>query len=419
MKQEVSARYPLDNSAIIHLASRRKNYTNEFRIVITLKEPVDVKVLQEAANRIALRFPTVVAGIRRGVFQYHVIPCKGSPHVRKESECLAPMSHKEIETCAFRILYGENRIVTEIFHSLTDGYGGMVVANTLAAEYLRLKYSVSLPFSEMALDTAQCADIEEMADDYLTFAGKKGTVPKQCKVYRLPGKAASPYRVRTVKRVYPTDAVQNAAHRYGVTVTVLLTGIMAASIMEIQNRQQAKAVKRKAVRIMVPVNLRRLFGSRTLRNFSLYALCCVKPREMENSFEELLHNIGGQLAKQATKEHMAAAMAMNAKATRFPLYRFMPLPIKSIILRLVHRLFGECSSCITLSNLGKISLPEDISRWMAETDFLLMPRIRSSYNCGIVSFNGRLSVNFTGFCPEPDLESVFFQKLEEILNVTG
>lgn len=414
MKGESAGSYPLDNSAIIHLAARQKNYTNGFRIVVTMRETVCMETLQKAVNRITLRFPTVIAGIRQDFFQYHVVPNKVPPRVRKEQECLAPMTEKEIENCAFRVLCSENRIVTEIFHSLTDGYGGMVVTNTLVAEYLKLKHSVPVPVTEMMPDVDCSAKKEELADDYFTYAGKKAKAPKHRKVYQLPGKPKSFYQVQTDTKVYRADAILNAAHHYGVTATTLLTAVMAASVMEMQNRYQTEERRKKAVQVMVPVNLRKLFSSRTLRNFSLYALCCMEPQDENRSFEELLGSIGNQLTEQATKEYMEAAMAMNTRAERFPLYRAVPLSLKCMILRLAHRTFGECNSCISISNLGIISLPETMEIFIESIDFMLTPRIRSPYNCGIVSYHGKISINFSRLCENPELEEVFFSKLDTI-----
>lgn len=414
MKGESAGSYPLDNSAIIHLAARQKNYTNGFRIVVTMRETVCMETLQKAVNRITLRFPTVIAGIRRDFFQYHVVPNKVPPRVRKEQECLAPMTEKEIENCAFRVLCSENRIVTEIFHSLTDGYGGMVVTNTLVAEYLKLKHSVPVPVTEMTPDVDCSAKKEELADDYFTYAGKKAKAPKHRKVYQLPGNPKSCYQVQADTKVYRADAILNAAHHYGVTATTLLTAVMAASVMEMQNRYQTEERRKKAVQVMVPVNLRKLFSSRTLRNFSLYALCCMEPQDENRSFEELLGSIGNQLTEQTTKEYMEAAMAMNTRAERFPLYRAVPLSLKCMILRLAHRTFGECNSCISISNLGIISLPETMEIFIESIDFMLTPRIRSPYNCGIVSYHGKISINFSRLCENPELEEVFFSKLESV-----
>ncbi len=417
MKGKLSNSYPLDNSAMIHLAARRKNYTNGFRIVITMKETVCIETLQKAVNRITLRFPTVIAGIRQSFFKYHIVPNRIPPRVKEEKECLAPMTEKEIESCAFRVFCSGNRIVTEIFHSLTDGYGGMVITNTLVAEYLQLKYSISVPVTEMVLDVDCNAKKEELADDYFTYAGKKAKPPKHRNVYQIPGKAKSDYRVRTTTNIYMADTILNTAHYYGVTATTLFTAIMAASVMDIQYRYLAEGKRKKAVQIMVPVNLRKLFSSQTLRNFSLYALCCMETQNEEKSFEELLCSVGDQLAEQTTKDYMEALMAMNTKAARFPMYQAVPLSLKCIILRLVHQLFGECNSCISISNLGTISLPEVLDDFIEGIDFMLTPRIRSPYNCGVVTFHGRISINFSRLCRNPELEEIFFNKLESVCKI--
>ena len=55
--------------------------------------------------------------------------------------------------------------------------------------------------------------------------------------------------------------------------------------MKVQNIHQKMGEKKKPVQIMVPINLRRKFPSKTLRNFSLYALPCVRQADMKLSFE--------------------------------------------------------------------------------------------------------------------------------------
>ncbi len=61
---------PLDNSAIIHLASRCKGYTNTFRLAVTLNEKICPETLQSAVNHITPRFPAIVAGIHSHALPY-------------------------------------------------------------------------------------------------------------------------------------------------------------------------------------------------------------------------------------------------------------------------------------------------------------------------------------------------------------
>lgn len=409
-----SVTYPLDNSAIIHLAAFRKGYTNAFRISITLKETVCAKTLQAALTHIAPRFPTVIAGMQRGLFQYEVVPVSTPPQVQEEQGCLLPMTKDEVRRCGFRVMYHNNTVAGEFFHSLTDGYGGMVVMNTLIAEYLRRRHSVLIPATDLILDPNVHALPEELMDDYFTHAGQKAAALNQKRVYQLPGKPAPDHRTRVTTEAFNAEAIRNTAHRYGVSVTTLLTAVMSASIIDIQKRH-AENTPLKPIQVMVPVNLRRLFPSRTLRNFVLFALPCAAPQTFDNAFESLLHSIQKQLSEQTTREYMAGVMATHTKAERFPLYRGLPLLMKLSILRIGHQLFGEGNSCISLSNLGVISLPSEMRDYVEGMGFTLTPRIKSPYNCGIVTYDGTMSISFSRHSAEPELEEVFFAKLRQVI----
>lgn len=414
MRCKSSITYPLDNSAIVHLAAVRKDYTNVFRIAMTLTEPICAKTLQTALEYITPRFPTVIAGIRHDLFRYKVVPVSTPPQVQKGQSGLVPMTKDEISYCAFRVLYYKNMVSAEIFHSLTDGYGGMVVMNTLIAEYLRRKYSIFVPTTEMILDTDVCSVKEELIDDYFTYAGRKTAALNHRSVYQLPGKKSFAQKTHITTEVFDVETIRRTAHHYGVSVTTLLTAVMAASIIDIQHRHTNKE-HRKPIQIMVPVNLRRLFPSQTLRNFSLFALSCIEPQEGNKSFESLLHNIEKQLSSQITKDYMAEIMATYTKAEGFPLYQVLPLMIKVSLLRFVHQFWGESNSCISLSNLGVITMPNEMGNYVESMDFVLTPRIKSPYNCGIVSYDGAMYVNFSRRSSEPELEEVFFTKLREVI----
>ncbi len=413
MTKQAVAAFPLDTAAIIHLVRRRKNYSNSFRIVVTLKEPVCGITLQSALGAIVPRFPTVFASIKRRFFHYTVVPAEAPPCVREEEECLAPMTREEIKNCAVRVLYRENRIILEIFHSLTDGHGGMVVANTLIAEYLERRYGLTIPTTEMLLDVSEPASGAEETDDYDTYAGKKKLSLSRKRTYQLPGKTRD--RVVITSRFYSAKAVLEAAHRYQVSVTAFLCAIMTSAILTIQDRHFTKAQRKRAVRIMIPVNLRRVFPSRSLRNFSLFALCGAKPEEQEISFDVLSRRIDAQLSEQTTPEYLASMMALHRNAEQFFLYRILPLFLKRLIVRLALRLFGEKNSTISLSNLGIVSLPPEMSERIEGVEIALTPRTRSPYNCGVATYGDVLSICFSRQCREPELESAFFRILNEKL----
>lgn len=125
------------------------------------------------------------------------------------------------------------------------------------------------------------------------------------------------------------------------------------------------------------------------------------------------------LREQNTPEYMSALMAGNKTAAAFPLFRVLPLPLKLLLLRIANHICGERTSCISLSNLGIVELPEEMQEYVTGIDFLLTPRIKSPYNCGVVTYDGILSIHFTRCCQEPELETIFFSMLDQILKSTA
>lgn len=403
--------YPLDNSGIIHLAAARKWHTNSFRFCITLTEQVDKFTLQRALCSITPRFPTIVAGITNNFFQFRVIPVTVAPSILYQREVLLPMTMQEINRCAMRVLYSEKQIIGEFFHALTDGTGGYQFMMALLAEYFHLKHGLALPKDGTVLLAEEPPSAEEVADDYFTYSGSK-TEPLKCKkVYQLPGKAADGARLCLTPKMFSTQRILTVAHRYGVSLTVFLTAIMAAAVAEIQQKHLNSNQRAKPIQIMVPVNLRRRFSSRSVRNFSLYALPRLEPNEIGLPFEELLQIIKKQLEEQTSKEKMAAAMATNTKLEQMAFMKVLPLFIKCSILRLAHRLYGEQTSCISLSNLGAVSLSKELEPYISYMEMVLTPRISSPYNCGVISIGDHCAITISRYCDEPELEEYFFKKL--------
>ncbi|MGN0644196.1 hypothetical protein [Gemmiger sp.] len=130
----------MDGSAIVHLGSKNAHYTNTFRLTAVLTEPVDSLALQKAVDHITPRFPTLVAGIQHGAFQFWVVPAALPPAVEADTGCLNVMSDEMLRRCAVRVLYRENAVSVEVFHSLTDGCGGLAFLTALLAEYAVLRW---------------------------------------------------------------------------------------------------------------------------------------------------------------------------------------------------------------------------------------------------------------------------------------
>ena len=70
MNPITSRDFPVDNASILFLSLMRPYHSNNFRISVTLREPVCPEALQKAVDRITPRFPSVIASLQPGFFHY-------------------------------------------------------------------------------------------------------------------------------------------------------------------------------------------------------------------------------------------------------------------------------------------------------------------------------------------------------------
>ena len=407
-------KFAIDNSAILYLALIRKHHTNIFRFTVTLAEPVNPELLQTAVDRVHHRFPTILAGFRPGFFQHTQVPAEKPPQVAPDPGLLINMTWKELAQCAYRVYYQDHHIIIEGFHGLTDGHGMVASFSTLTAEYLRLCYGTVLPEGYPVFDLTEEPKAEETEDSYLKYGSAKTLHLPSRYSYQLPGYDPKCGPVHRETLVYPVADLLKVARSYGVSITSLLSAVMAASIMELQHNRKKK--KLRPVRIMVPIDLRKIFPSKTLRNFILYALPTMEVREHGRSIRDLAQSFSRQIKDHLNKDNLAGIIAYNVKTQNMPLFRLLPAKMKYALMRLAYRFFGESNSSLTMTNLGNIALPEAMLPYVQAVTLTMMPRMRSPYNCGMYSYKGNFFIQLCRFPEKSELEEIFSRKLGQALD---
>ena len=400
--------FPIDNSAILYFSQLQNNHSNVYRFSVTLSEEICPATLQQAADGVCSRFPTIIAGFHPGFFSYSVIPAQQAPAVSRDPGLLRTMGMDEIRSCAYRIYYNGCTVSIEAFHALTDGYGAICSLRTLIAEYLRLRYGVISPEQTEMLQQSSIDWQSELHDAYLPHGKEKpGSVPNR-RAYQLPAHPHD-WTVKTVSRQFSTQKMLAAARARGVSLTAFLSCIMAECIMEIQQREKKRRMS--PVRIMVPVDLRRLFPSRTLRNFVLYALPTIEVKQALLERKERMQKIHQQLKEQISPAYLVPQMARNVRMQASWLYRMIPRAIKCLALQMIYRFMGEINSSITLTNLGNVTFSDPLKPYIRDMEVMLTPRRKSPYNCAVISMGDSLRVNVTRFAASAEVEDLFFQKL--------
>lgn len=406
--------FRLDNAGLIYPAARRRNWNNMFRLSATLKDEIDRDALQLAVNHITGRFPFIAARIRKGFFWYYIEQVEKAPKVRIDDEHpLYNIKFKEMRKCAFRVLYYKNRIAVELYHSLTDGNGGMVFLKTLLAEYIRIKFGVNVPCEKGVADINEDYSADEAEDSFIKYTGKERMSRSEPDSYHITGTVEENRFLNLISGTVDVDEIRKLAKEKNASITELIVSIMILSILRIEKKENDRHSK-NFVKILIPVNLRKMFPSRSLRNFVSYITPGVDPKLGEYKLDEIIDIVHHQMKLEFTEKKMKSKIATNVLDELNPVLRVVPRGIKNLAMKFVYHQIGESKSSLTCSNLGRVELPEIMNSYIERFDFILGAQLYLHNNCGIISYKDRMTINFTRNIVEPKLEYEFFRYLRKL-----
>ena len=402
----------LDNAAKIYPAAQSRNWSNSFRLSATLTEPIRTDIMQSALDVTVRRFPSMAVRLCKGVFWYYLEELSEAPSLSPEKgHPLEQMTMRDVHKCALKVLVYENRVAVELFHSLTDGNGGLVFLKTLIAEYLEQLHGISVPTEKGVLDRREEPHEGEMEDSFLKYKGDAALSRRDTDAYRIKGIKDPDGFVTDTAFLLPVDTVHREAKKYGISITAFLTAALTQAAIEIQEKHVPNIRKRKPVKILLPVNLRKMFPSESLRNFVLYMTPEVCPDRGEYSFDEICRIVAFQMGIEITEKHMRAKFTTNVNSEILPIIKVMPLFIKNIVMKSVFRAVGERKSTVTFSNLGVASVPDVMGDYITRFDFVLSPQATSPYNCSAISYGDTLYLHFIRNTVEPEYEMQFYRVL--------
>lgn len=414
-KKETLRWVRLDNAAKIYPAARRQNWSNVYRQSVTFTEEVDVAVLQSALDVTVKRFPSIAARLRRGVFWYYLQQLPEAPKIRAEhSYPLARMTNEEMRRCAFRVLVYGSRMAVEFFHSLTDGTGALVFLKTLTAEYLEQKYGITVPAERGVLDRREEPKPEELEDSFPKYAAPVAASRRDTNAWHMWGEPQPGGFLHLTCFHVPVQPVLQMAHDRNVSLTVFLGAAMMQALANLQREKEPNPKKRKGIKLLIPVNLRQLFPSQTLRNFAMYTIPEIDPRLGEYTFDEICQIIRHKMGLEVTAKHMSTVIATNVRDEQNMAVRLIPLPIKNMVMKAIFDAVGEKKSCLSMSNLGAVQIPDVMKAYIRRFDFILGVQADAPYNCGILSYGDTLYINFIRNIRQPELERHFHAVLREM-----
>ncbi len=405
----------LDNAAKIYPAAATSRWSNVYRLSATLTEEVDRDTLQSALDVTVRRFPSIAVRLCSGTFWYYLEEIPHAPEIKDElSYPLARMPFDDIRSCAFRVLVYKKRIAVEFFHALTDGNGGLVFLKALVAEYLEQKYGIEIPSTHGILDRLEPPRAEELVDLFPKHCAPIGKSRRDTDAYRVLGEYEPDGFCHNTTFIMDSDALRELSHKLGVTVTATVATAFIMAIMSLQARDVSNKKRQKEVKVLIPVDLRRIFGGETLRNFVLYTTPGIDPRLGEYSFEEVALIVYRQMQLDVTAKSMRAKITTNVKDEQNLFLKLTPLFLKNIVMKTVFSLVGERKSTLSMSNLGVVDLPEEMKHYIDHLDFVLSVQQTAPYNAGMLSYGGKVRLNIIRNIKEPRLEMALYEALRSV-----
>ena len=403
--------YKLDLSAIVYPTLQRRDFSSVYRLSVVLKEEIDPSVLQQALDLTLQRFPTYKVAIRKGVFWRYLEPNnRPGPFVQPDikNPCM-PMPFRGNNRYLIRVYYFRNRISLEAHHSLGDGTGGMCLLQTLTAAYLKL-LGHSITPSGFVLDISQEPDPEELEDAYMRYANAKVCPPRPAeKTYRVRGTKEPFYTLNIIDGIMSVKEVMSVARKYNASITEYLNAVLLYALL--QKQSQEFHLHLYPVRIAMPVNLRRFFPSKTLRNFITMVYPSIDPRLGEYSFEEIITQVHHYMRYYINEKFLRGDITTNAATQKNPIIRVVPLFIKDLVVRTFYARVQDKNSSAGLTNMGALKVPEDMKPYIERFDIYMGQPFSSRTNCAIISFEDILTINFASSICESEVERLFFSKL--------
>jgi NRPS condensation-like uncharacterized protein len=406
----------LDTAAKIYPSISHTHNNTTFRLNLELYEDVDGGLLQQALVKIMPRFPSFAVTLRRGLFWYYLEPNNALPAVREDAGFPCKRLRDFINNgFLFNVTHYKKNVIMECFHGLADGTGAIEFLKTLMYEYFVL-CGHEMDAEGKVLDAGGRARADELENSFLTYFDEEGDFNrlKQPGAYHILGTPLQDNSIFVTHGSMDLKEFLAAVKRKGVTVSAYA----AALLIYITYRRQGLQFKKekRPIVISVPVDLRNMFPSQTLRNFVSFANVGMTLHG-EADFDEILRAVSGQLKEGLTKQRIHANINKNVKFEKNPFIRVTPLFVKNMVVSNTYRLYGEGCYTMLLSNLKTTHFPASMRNHIGNVYYTLGVSDLNPLNCVLVSYEDKMMITFARGIEETGIIRGFFEHFSRDLNI--
>lgn len=392
----------LDNSAKIFPMSTGEKYSTVFRLSALLSDDINPKLLNQAVKKSLNKYDIFKVKMKAGFFWYYLEDNDKEPKVTCERDYPCKyINPKTNNDYLFKVTYFKNKVNIDIFHSLTDGNGGIVFFREIIYTYLELAYPQELNrnnrmVKKIAFDTE---------DSYIKNYNKKAiSMSSSLRAYELKGRKIKLGGISAIHEIIALEDLKAESKKYGVTVTQYLTAVLMHSIYLSNYRKSSKPIK-----VCIPVNLKKYFPSETMSNFFSY-ITIVANSEFLSDFDELVKSVKQQFDDKLKEDEILKTMSGNVRLGTNIFIKTIPLLLKNIIVRISYMEIRKHST-ITFSNIGRIGVLGEYQKYINYFLMLISPDSVEKIKCSSCTFGDKMAFTFTSILSNNKIEKTFYEFL--------
>ncbi len=400
----------LDNTAKMIPAITTSRSPNVYRLTAVLFEQVEPEILQSALEKALSIMPSFSLKLHRGLFWYYFDTNTEHPRVKPERTYpCRPIYRAGEKGFLFRVTYFERRINLEMYHVLADGLGALCFMRLLVYCYFNLKNPEQVPEDFIRCESDIVA--RDFGEDSFTKSASdslRDDTESECDVdaYRIGGYSYDSSRLGVLTALLPVDAMLELSKKHGATLSEYLTALL---IWSIYNTTYRRSSMKRPISVSIPVNLRSMFDSSTLRNFFGHVNVSVTP-DRSTRFDDVLASVKVQFKRCMTRTYFERQITSHVNIERIPGIKLVPLAIKNAVMRYYFKKNARLHT-ITLSNLGRITLPPMLSGRVERFEVIIGASDTHVKKVALCSYENNLALTFSSTVDSNSLEQFMLSHL--------
>jgi NRPS condensation-like uncharacterized protein len=303
-----------------------------------------------------------------------------------------------------------NTLSVETSHAITDGTGALTFIRALICEYF-VQRGIPIADYQGIPHPGQTPDEREFEDPYRTHYKKNIPHPPKIEpAWHITAPLDPEKKFRIIRGTISTPAILAKAKEKGATITEYLTAIYLEALQSLYLEDKRRR-KKAWIRVVVPINLRSLYQSITMRNFALYTPPGLDMRLGEYSFDEIIQLVHHFMKMNVGHKPLNRQISQIVSLQKNLFIRLAPVFLKNLVVPIVYNAMGENNFSGCLTNIGTTALPPEIEPLV--TDFSFFPAPSDIYRsvCGMIGYRESLHLSFGRTCVEPQVERAFFRNL--------